>query len=162
MGERATSSQATRPLGCYICVGPHRARDSPKKEKLNAIIAEDGENSGSGAHTRANPLQLLNAIRAEATHKELMYVELLNGGQKIMALVDSGATHNFILMREITRLGLKLAKDDNKLKAVNNQAQETHGLTKNVAIQMGDWKGTIDFLSVPLDDFDFILGNELF
>ena len=27
---------------------------------------------------------------------------------------------------------------------------------------MGDWKGTIGFLSVPLDDFDFILGNDLF
>ena len=37
-----------------------------------------------------------------------------------MALVDSGATHNFISKREITRLDLKLAKDDNKLKAVKN------------------------------------------
>ena len=45
-----------------------------------------------------------------------------------MALVDNGVTHNFILTRETTRLGLKLAKDDNKFKAVNNQAQETHGL----------------------------------
>ena len=39
-----------------------------------------------------------------------------------MALVDSGATHNFISMREIVRLRLKLATYDNKLKAVNNQA----------------------------------------
>ena len=38
-----------------------------------------------------------------------------------MALVDNGATHNFILTREIARLGLKLSKDDNKLKAVNSQ-----------------------------------------
>ena len=36
VGERATSSQATRPSGCYICDGPHRTRDCPKKEKLNA------------------------------------------------------------------------------------------------------------------------------
>ena len=40
----------------------------------------------------ANPLQLLNDIRAKATHKGLMYVELLIGGQKIVALVDSRAT----------------------------------------------------------------------
>ena len=79
-----------------------------------------------------------------------------------MALVDSGATHNFVSTREAARLGLKLAKDDSKLKAVNSQAQETHGMAKNMAIQMGDWKGTIDFLSVPLDDFDFILGNDFF
>ena len=111
---------------------------------------------------RANPLQLLNAIRAEATHRGLMYVELLIGGQKIVALVDSGATHNFISTRETARLGLKLDKDESKLKAMNSQAQETHGLAKNVAIQLGEWKGTIDFLNVPLDDFDFILGNDFF
>ena len=35
-------------------------------------------------------------------------------------------------------------------------------MVKNMAIQIGDWKGTIDFLSVPLDDFDFILGNNFF
>ena len=51
-----------------------------------------------------------------------MYVELLTGGQKIVALVDSGANHNFISTNETTRLGLKLAKDDSKLKAVNSQA----------------------------------------
>ena len=77
-----------------------------------------------------------------------------------MELVDCGATHNFISTRETTKLRLKLVKDDSKLKAVNNQAQETHGLSKNVEIQMGDWKGTIDFLSISLDDFDFILANE--
>ena len=51
-----------------------------------------------------------------------------------MALVDSGATHNFISTRETIRLGLKLAKYDSKLKVVNNKAQETHGLAKNAAI----------------------------
>ena len=83
---------------------------------------------------RANPLHLLNTIRVETTYRGLMYVELLTSGQTIVALVDSGATHNFILMRETARLGSKLTKDDNKLNAVNSQAQETHGLTKNVGI----------------------------
>ena len=91
-----------------------------------------------------------------------MYVDLLTSGQKIMALINNRATHNFISMRETARLGLKLAKDDSKLKAMNNQAQQTHGLAKNMGIQMGDCKGTINFLSVPLNDFDFILGNNFF
>ena len=68
VGERATSSQATRPSGCYICDGPHQARDCPRKEKFNAIIAKEGENRGLKVPMRANPLQLLNAIQAEATH----------------------------------------------------------------------------------------------
>ena len=42
VGEGETSSQTTRPSGCYICDGPHRARDYPRKEKLNEIIVEEG------------------------------------------------------------------------------------------------------------------------
>ena len=65
VGERATSSQTTRPSGCFICDGPHRARDCPKKEKLNALRAEDGEDIGGGRqvfqvrclHPKAFPLQ---------------------------------------------------------------------------------------------------------
>ena len=91
-----------------------------------------------------------------------MYVEMAMGGQKVVVSVDSGTTHNFVSTREATRLGLKLSKDDSKLKAVNSQTQETHGLAKNMMVQLGDWKGTINFLSVPLDDFDFILGNDFF
>ena len=125
-------------------------------------MVEDGEDNEAEVPIRANPLHLLNVIRAEVTHRGLMYIELLSGGQKTVALVDSGATHNFVSTKEAARLGLKLAKDDSKLKAVNSQAQETHGMAKNMTIQMGDWKGTIDFLSVPLDDFDFILGIDFF
>lgn len=51
-----------------------------------------------------------------------MYVELAMGRQTIVALVDSGATHNCVLMLEATKLGLKLSKDNSKPKAVNNQA----------------------------------------
>ena len=80
VGEKGTSSQTTRPSGCFICNGPHRVRDCPKKKKLNALMAEDGEDSGAEVPTRANPLQLLNAMRAEATHRGLMYVELLTEG----------------------------------------------------------------------------------
>ena len=35
-------------------------------------------------------------------------------------------------------------------------------VVSTVAIRMGDWKGTIDFLSVHLDDFDSILSNDFF
>ena len=79
-----------------------------------------------------------------------------------MALVDIGATHNFVSTRETVKLGLKLSKDDNKLKVVNKKAQETHNLAKYVVVQLRNWKGTVNFFSVPLDDFDFVLGNDFF
>lgn len=82
---------------------------------------------------RVNPLLFLNSIRVEI-HKGLMYVEMAMGEQKVMDLGDSGATHNFVSTQETTKLGLKLNKDDSKLKVVNSQAQETHDLTKNVMV----------------------------
>ena len=114
--EKTNFSQTTKPFGCFICIKPHRARDCPKKENLNALIGVEEDHSESEIPTRINPIQLLNAIRAK-THKGLMYVKLAIGAQKVVALVDSGATHNFVLMREATRLGLKLNMDDSKLKA---------------------------------------------
>ncbi|KAL6319864.1 hypothetical protein AAG906_036934 [Vitis piasezkii] len=114
-------------------IRPHKVRDCPKKKKINVVIVANEENSESETPTRVNPLQFLNAIRVE-THKGLMYVKIAMGGQKFVALVGSGATHNFVSVREATRLDLKLSKDDS----------------------------TINFLSVSLDDFDFISGNDFF
>jgi len=46
--------------GCFICEGPHLARNCPKREKLNAIRVEDsGSQAGEGV-ARLNPLQILN------------------------------------------------------------------------------------------------------
>ncbi|GAV78384.1 hypothetical protein CFOL_v3_21852 [Cephalotus follicularis] len=52
--------------GCFICEGPHRARDCPRRGALNAMIAqgENGGNAYSEAPTRVAPLQLINALRA--------------------------------------------------------------------------------------------------
>ena len=111
--------QSTKPFGCFICNRPHKVRDCPKKKKINVVIVANEENNESETPTRVNPLQLLNAIRVE-THKGLMYVKIAMGGQKFVALVGSGATHNFVSVREATRLDLKLSKDDSKLKVVNS------------------------------------------
>ena len=44
-GESSTSQQSKEQpklnAGCFICNGSHRARDCPKREKLNAMVAED-------------------------------------------------------------------------------------------------------------------------
>ena len=61
------SKNGQKNMGCFICDGPHRVNDCPKREMLNAIVA-DGSREGSDSDiTRVNPLQLLNAIRVEVT-----------------------------------------------------------------------------------------------
>lgn len=56
VGEKVNSSQTTRPVGYLICDGLHRVRDCPKKEKINALIATDEDNSELETPTRVNPL----------------------------------------------------------------------------------------------------------
>ena len=86
-----------------------------------------------------NPLQLLNAISGETpTQKTLIHVQVLINGIQVKAMVDSGATHNFIATSEASRLGLKLVDDDSPIKRVNNKAQRIQGIAKDVLLQVGE------------------------
>ena len=44
-----------------------------------------------------------------------MYVDVSINGKPTRAMVDTGATHNFISDREAKRLGLKLVKDSSRM-----------------------------------------------
>ena len=97
-GDSSQTNGGKSNKGCFICDGPHRAKDCPKREKLNAMVAEDGKGeSDSEGPTRVNPLQLLNAIHVDkAPTTGLMYVKVRLAGTDIAAMVDTGATHNFM------------------------------------------------------------------
>ncbi|RVW19627.1 hypothetical protein CK203_112377 [Vitis vinifera] len=47
--------------------------------------------------------------------------------EPVKALVDSGATHNFVATRETTRLGLKLEEDTSRIKAINSKPKRSKG-----------------------------------
>ena len=151
--------QTTEMAGCFICNGPHRAKDCLKREKLSAFVTTDDKGEFDlETSPRVNPLQLLNVINGETlAQKSLMHVHAIVNGVQVKTLVDSGATHNFVATKEATRLGLKLEEDTSRIKAVNSKAQKIQGVAKNVPMQIGDWKGTCSLLCVPLDDFDLIL-----
>ncbi|GAV79043.1 LOW QUALITY PROTEIN: gag-asp_proteas domain-containing protein, partial [Cephalotus follicularis] len=137
--------------GCFICEGPHHARDCPRRGALNAMMAQ-------GEHGVA-PLQLINALRA-VPPSGLLFVNLKVQGQQVSAMVDTGATHSFLAERMVT-LGLRVDKHGSRIKAVNS-AQAVAGMAHGVQITMGEWAGKIDLMVVPLDDFDLILGNNFF
>lgn len=147
--------------GCFICNGDHRMRDCPKKEKLSALVAEEEKIQNEDGPSLVNPLQLLGALHVEkqSQSKGLMYVKTLINGREIMAMVDTGATHNFVAEREVQSLGLKLAQHSSQIKAVNSEAKPIKGVT-NVELKVGSWSGQCGLMAVPLDDFDVILGNE--
>ena len=99
-------------MGCFICNGDHRDIDCPKRKALNAVQAkEDGEEPRMGAIRLLNALKGQGAAEAKPPSKELMYVDIQVNGKPTRALVDTGATHNFVSGEEARRLGLRLAKD---------------------------------------------------
>jgi hypothetical protein len=180
----STPGNGTKPnLTCFICDGPHFARECPKREKLNAIRAGNSDEE-EGVVTRVNPMRVLNCLvaesgdaAAETCHVEkdlaridtlrkgkpgasdnLMYVKIGINGKDINAMLDSGATHTFVADRLVKELGLRLSDSQTSMKAVNSKAQRIAGMSYDVPIVLDRWRGKQDVLVVTLDDYDIILG----
>lgn len=153
--------------GCFLCAGPHRARDCPVREKLNAMVTQEGtDNEGeddSEGVTRVNPIQVINTIASLKGNgcKSLMYVTVGINGFIVRALLDTGASNNFMSRGTASTLGLSVMKDSTRFKAVNSQVQSVQGIATSV-MKIGDWERECSFMILPLDDFDLILGMEFF
>ncbi|KAG8369570.1 hypothetical protein BUALT_Bualt14G0027100 [Buddleja alternifolia] len=114
-------------------------RDCPKHSKLNALMAEDDDSGKDVAPSRVNPLQLLSAIQGKSpNHKGLMYVKITVNGKVVMAMIDTGATHNFVAEREIQKLGLNVSEHSSRIKAVNSKAKPIKGMA-TVDLVIGSW-----------------------
>lgn len=125
------------------------------------MIAEEEEAPVEESTSRVNPLQLLNSIRQESrSDTGLMFVDVKVNGQVVRAMVDTGATHNFLSDWIVARLGLRVDKGNSKIKAVNSEAKPIVRVAKIVPLQIGEWSGKFYLMVVPLDDFHFILSLE--
>ena len=63
-----------------------------------------------------------------------MHVQVLVNEIRVKAMIDNGATHNFVATSEASRLGLKLVDDDSQIKVVNSKAQRIQGIAKDVLL----------------------------
>ena len=95
---------------------------------------------------RIEALQFLGALKKQVDSAKkspsqgLMYVKgHIIGKMTISIMVDTGATHNFILEGEVKKLGLKLEKDIGRMKAVNFKTFTTVGVVKQVMVKLGLW-----------------------
>uniref|UniRef100_A0A803LV16 Uncharacterized protein n=1 Tax=Chenopodium quinoa TaxID=63459 RepID=A0A803LV16_CHEQI len=175
-GSSSSSSSPDKPnnRGCYLCGGPHWARDFPGRQKLSAIIASGGESSGDDA--QMGSLRLFSSVRATPKVEEsaevvkvstlprpkgsLMFVDTLVNGRASKALVNCGASHNFITEKEVMKLGIKYTKEPGRIKTVNTSPVPILGVAHKVPICLGQWSGTINLTVVHMDDFSLVLGLE--
>ncbi|KAK3023029.1 hypothetical protein RJ639_044819 [Escallonia herrerae] len=98
--------------------------------------------------------------KSDVPGKGLMYVDIKVNGKAIRAMVDTGATHNYISSTEVERLGLTLEKGCGRVKAINSAAQPVAGIARSVLIKIGPYEGRTNFSVVIMDDFKLILGLE--
>ncbi|KAM2962837.1 hypothetical protein FF2_020854 [Malus domestica] len=61
---------------------------------------------------------------------------------------------------EATRLGLRVTKEPGSVKTVNSAATPIVGVARNVQVDIGTWKGKIDFTVVKMDDYGVVIGLE--
>ena len=146
---------------CFLCDGPHWARQCPKRKALSAMIERETEQEGDNTHMGS--MQLLNALKAKQTKKQhqskgIMYVEAQVNGMSAKAMINTGATHNFVSEEEARRLKLRTSKEAGWLKAVNSVAKPSQGVARGVTMKIGSWEGKIDFTVAPMDDFKIVIG----
>ncbi|CAN6567559.1 unnamed protein product [Malus baccata var. baccata] len=150
---------------CYLCDDPHMMRDCPQKKALKAMaFKEDKADESNDA--RMGCIRLLNAIQTTLPQPKAqveggsLFVDVKTGDKTTRVLVDMGATHNFMTSEEATRLGLRVTKEPGSVKTVNSAATPIVGVARNVQVDIGTWKGKIDFTVVKMDDYGVVIGLE--
>ncbi|KAL2235790.1 UNVERIFIED_CONTAM: hypothetical protein Sindi_1311200 [Sesamum indicum] len=89
-----------------------------------------------------------------------MFVDVKIHGKPIHAMIDTGATHNYLASAEVKKLGLVLEKGFGRVKGINSAAQPIAGVAKFVLIKVGPFEGKTNLSVVVMDDFKLILGLE--
>ncbi|MCO5613075.1 hypothetical protein L7F22_067349 [Adiantum nelumboides] len=90
-----------------------------------------------------------------------MYVQTKINRQGQNAMIDSSASHNFISPRCAKRFGICTSKFRGgcsiSIGFVQGKDSDT-AMAFNVMVQIGEWKANIDFIVVPMDSYDMMLG----
>ncbi|XP_048228190.1 uncharacterized protein LOC125369504 [Ricinus communis] len=130
-------------IKCFFYDGPHKARECPTKNKLSALVEEREEHQRVQEESKMGSLQLLSAIKTKfempkSEKKGRLFVEAKVGSRTVEALIDTGANNNLLEVKEAERLGIKYAKEQGWLKAVNSAPNATCGFARDVKVSLGN------------------------
>ncbi|XP_070004238.1 uncharacterized protein [Nicotiana sylvestris] len=90
----------------------------------------------------------------------LMFIEMKVNGKPIRAMIDTGATHNYLASTQVERLGLVVGKGRGSVKAINSPPHPVGGIAKEVPVMLGPYEGKFNLRVVIIDDFELIVGLE--
>ncbi|KAF2291282.1 hypothetical protein GH714_022165 [Hevea brasiliensis] len=97
------------PLKCYNCQGPHLARDCPKNGALDARVVENENPPPRQEGSSMGSMQLGTIGTGKQTKVQLgnkgrLFAQIQVGQNEVQALVDTGATDNFLRLEEAQKL----------------------------------------------------------
>ena len=162
-GESQNGQQTSKPSGCFICQGPHRARDCPRRENVSALQTarkEEQDSDSDDSTPQLNPLQLVNTFHKPNLVNKLMYVLVQVNGTVVRAMVDTGATECCLSSSIAAAAGLTVEPYASVFVPLNGRDHKVDGMARAVPFQMGDWTGQCDFLVMYLRDFELVLGMD--
>ena len=155
----AKPSDATvrRKLECFICQGDHFARDCPFKGQLHSLVKASNDDPN---HQTMGHIQRLCAVREVRSEHSLLYVSALINGRLCQAMVDTGASHEFMTPTLAKACGLCMEINSNSTwKTVNGEEKQVGRIAPNVVVIVGEVTVCVEFSIVEMDDFDVVLGQ---
>ncbi|XP_021837969.1 DNA damage-inducible protein 1-like [Spinacia oleracea] len=132
--------------------------ETPKETEEEACNEDDKPRRLSSVYMMYAMGKEAPKTREESTN--MMYVDLVINGRNARAMVDTGASHNFVTEEEARRLGLVLKKGGGSMKSVNSKSKPILGVAEKVEAKLGDYEGKMNFTAVKMDDFNLVLGLE--
>jgi len=80
------------------------------------------------------------------SYNQLSFVDVIINERCIQALVDTGASNNFIKKEVARDVGLRSLTCGASFKTVNSKVEAVVGTAKNVHLQLGKWMGCASFI----------------
>ncbi|KAK3009922.1 hypothetical protein RJ639_011492 [Escallonia herrerae] len=133
-----------------------RAKDGGDgRSKSGSPKATDDERSGD-----EKSKEEIAKKKKSKKKRGLLYATMDVAGKTQEALVDTGASHNFMSPRVAEWLRLKLTKDGSWFTAMNAEEQPMNGVFKNVDLRIDEWTGKADFNIIDMDELGVVLGMD--
>ncbi|KAK1620557.1 hypothetical protein QYE76_026074 [Lolium multiflorum] len=166
-----TEQLERRRLGlCFNCDDPYTpGHVCPRLFYLETVDVEEGAATPGAAAATAEPAEPTPAVAkafvislhalAGIRHERTMLLPVTIHGETLVALLDTGSTHNFLPAATMRRLALQPTGGDHlRVTVANADRLHCHGVVQHVPLTIGAEHFIITCAGIDLGCFAFILG----
>ncbi|XP_023638902.1 uncharacterized protein LOC111830637 [Capsella rubella] len=150
-----------RSLGlCFSCDERYAPGHKCKTSQLLLLLGEDADDDDPDEifHDPAEPEITLHALTGWDSPKTIRVQATINR-QLLVALIDSGSTHNFISERAANKLNLKSTPTSAfSVKVADGHPLCCHRVYRQIALHLGEISFSVDLYALPLTGLDVVLG----